>query len=448
MELKNLQKEINFKNVFGSKQGITLIALVITIIVLLILAGVTIAALTGDNGILTKATSSVVESELGSITDSLNLYLSNQVINTTLNNSDKSTLSILKENGIIDNNNNINTQKLLNSKTKYGNGSEDERDVYKIVGNRVVYIDSNKNTISDRPTNISTNDFITLWSVDANDTIVLPIAYKSIGGSENDNNFTVDWGDGSQEKVEGLLDERPSHTYSKAGEYSITISGVCKYFTFDTLYDSYPEVLKKLIKIVKWGEINAKKYNFIVATNLESVPSPQTCSFKNISDDSFDYMFSGCSKLESIPSDLFKNISDISSFKYTFENCTSLKAIPADLFFNATDAKSFKGVFYGCTSLKELPSNLFLHTTKATDFESAFYNCYNITSIPENIFDNVLNITNLKYTFSTLLKITSVPKFWKRSTSGLDGTSCFEYCNSVDTSNFDEAIVNTWFTHH
>ena len=35
-------------------KGITLIALVITIIVLLILAGVTIATLTGDNGILTK----------------------------------------------------------------------------------------------------------------------------------------------------------------------------------------------------------------------------------------------------------------------------------------------------------------------------------------------------------------------------------------------------------
>ena len=37
------------------EKGITLIALVITIIVLLILAGVAIATLTGDNGILTKA---------------------------------------------------------------------------------------------------------------------------------------------------------------------------------------------------------------------------------------------------------------------------------------------------------------------------------------------------------------------------------------------------------
>ena len=37
------------------EKGITLIALVITIVVLLILAGVTITALSGDNGILTRA---------------------------------------------------------------------------------------------------------------------------------------------------------------------------------------------------------------------------------------------------------------------------------------------------------------------------------------------------------------------------------------------------------
>ncbi len=40
---------------FKEQKGITLIALVVTIIVLLILAGVTIAMLTGQNGILTNA---------------------------------------------------------------------------------------------------------------------------------------------------------------------------------------------------------------------------------------------------------------------------------------------------------------------------------------------------------------------------------------------------------
>ena len=43
------------KEKLKEQNGITLIALVITIIVLLILAGVTIATLTGDNGILTQA---------------------------------------------------------------------------------------------------------------------------------------------------------------------------------------------------------------------------------------------------------------------------------------------------------------------------------------------------------------------------------------------------------
>lgn len=38
-----------------NKTGITLIALVITIVVLLILAGISISTLTGNNGILTKS---------------------------------------------------------------------------------------------------------------------------------------------------------------------------------------------------------------------------------------------------------------------------------------------------------------------------------------------------------------------------------------------------------
>ncbi len=46
-------------------KGITLIALVITIIVLLILAGVTIATLTGENGILSKATEAKTENIAG-----------------------------------------------------------------------------------------------------------------------------------------------------------------------------------------------------------------------------------------------------------------------------------------------------------------------------------------------------------------------------------------------
>ena len=61
------------KNEIREKKGITLIALVITIIVLLILAGVTIATLTGDNGLLTKAGNAKVTNENGKIDEQIRL---------------------------------------------------------------------------------------------------------------------------------------------------------------------------------------------------------------------------------------------------------------------------------------------------------------------------------------------------------------------------------------
>ncbi len=55
------------------EKGITLIALVITIIVLLILAGVSIAMLTGQNGILSQANNAKIEQSHGAVKDSMSL---------------------------------------------------------------------------------------------------------------------------------------------------------------------------------------------------------------------------------------------------------------------------------------------------------------------------------------------------------------------------------------
>ncbi len=58
-----------------NNKGITLIALVITIIVLLILAGVSIAMLTGQNGILTQANSSKSTTAKAEAVEKINLAL-------------------------------------------------------------------------------------------------------------------------------------------------------------------------------------------------------------------------------------------------------------------------------------------------------------------------------------------------------------------------------------
>jgi len=61
-----------------NNKGITLIALVITIIVLLILAGVSIAMLTGENGILNQATSAKYDTAKAEIVERVNMELNAQ----------------------------------------------------------------------------------------------------------------------------------------------------------------------------------------------------------------------------------------------------------------------------------------------------------------------------------------------------------------------------------
>lgn len=59
-----------------NQKGITLVALVITIVVLLILAGVTISMVMGDNGVLKNSQKAKFESALGTAKESLSTGLS------------------------------------------------------------------------------------------------------------------------------------------------------------------------------------------------------------------------------------------------------------------------------------------------------------------------------------------------------------------------------------
>ncbi len=75
--------------------GITLIALVITIIVLLILAGVTITTLTGENGILNKADTAQVETRAGTVEELVRLWKTEQTADNMIGENKTQTLGQL-----------------------------------------------------------------------------------------------------------------------------------------------------------------------------------------------------------------------------------------------------------------------------------------------------------------------------------------------------------------
>jgi len=58
-----------------SQKGITLVALVITIIVLLILAGVSISLVVGQNGVLTRSTDAVLKNQVAEVKEKLTMSL-------------------------------------------------------------------------------------------------------------------------------------------------------------------------------------------------------------------------------------------------------------------------------------------------------------------------------------------------------------------------------------
>lgn len=126
MNMKKVRKRAN--------NGITLIALVITIIVLLILAGVTIATLTGDNGILIQVGKAEEETRGASVQEARDLWKINQEADNQAGESTAQSLEKLIEDLV--------NQKLLTEDEKdqiLGNDSKGIEATYKVkIGSRII----------------------------------------------------------------------------------------------------------------------------------------------------------------------------------------------------------------------------------------------------------------------------------------------------------------------
>ncbi len=103
------------------EKGITLVALVITIIVLLILAGISVTSITGDNGLLNKATGAKSATEKRDEQERLQIILNNYVaMELTTSESLKQYLESKKgTNELTDIKENIDNSKITVTVNKY-----------------------------------------------------------------------------------------------------------------------------------------------------------------------------------------------------------------------------------------------------------------------------------------------------------------------------------------
>lgn len=124
------------------EKGITLIALVVTIVVLLILAGVSISMLTGENGIITQAQNAKLTTERSSLREQLQL--------DAISGADKDSLEVFTTLGYIGENNQVLVENIPNIKLTTGKGTNG-KDIYiiEVQENKyqLIYIDQNGDKI-------------------------------------------------------------------------------------------------------------------------------------------------------------------------------------------------------------------------------------------------------------------------------------------------------------
>ena len=125
-----MKERLGKKRIIVKEKGITLIALVITIIVLLILAGVTIATLAGNNGIITRASQAAEETRIAQVEEQVNLWKSEKEMGNTTGGtitSEDNFLQNLKDNGSVTEDEIDRTNQIIkigDTEIYYGSGSE------------------------------------------------------------------------------------------------------------------------------------------------------------------------------------------------------------------------------------------------------------------------------------------------------------------------------------
>ncbi len=366
-----------------NENAITLIALVVTIVVLLILAGVSISMLTGENGIITQAQEAKLETRGGEVEEKVNAWKNEYKLNKYSKIEVKSESNFIKD---------LKEQKLV-----FDDEMDEENKIIKI-GSREIYYGLEEND----PTTLKF-----LVNSGENGIVVLPIDIDDCNAS----GYQVDWGDGTTgiddtviaSNVTKLASKRlylasynPNgipHTYTETNkEYVVTITGRC-----ESISIFYSNVTKeKIIEVLQWGETGLQSVKLGYCENLRKIAAPSENSFRNIT--SFESAFEWCTSLNQIPENLFENCDNTTNFRATFLGCTSLTQIPENLFENCLNVTNFSSTFGSCISLAGNAPELWLRGTNA---EENFYKGY---PDGEYCFFDCTGLSNYKI----------IPDYWKK----------------------------------
>ena len=206
---------------------------------------------------------------------------------------------------------------------------------------------------------------------------------------------------------------------------------------------TFPEIGEHKVWIILKPDVTDLFSCFRDCSRLTSIPGNLFANNTDVTD--FTSCFRGCSRLTSIPENLFATNTAVTNFNYCFMGCSGLTSIPGNLFANNTAVTSFSGCFDDCSGLTSIPENLFANNTVVTNFGACFNNCSGLTSIPENLFAANAAVTDFSSCFNDCTNLTSScpidndgTPIYNRSGNGKEGyavvgsySSCFFNCTKM-----------------
>ena len=398
-----------------NKKGITLIALIITIIVLLILAGITINILVGDNGVLSKAQKSskdtVVGKEKETIALSWDAVFSDKVVDG---------IEITDE---------IFEQELKNNNNDVTVSYDEDRNFI------VHFNDTGHNYVVNNTGKINEyNGVVPEEVVEQTDIYVTLYTDGTLGFCS------------TEAKIEGKT------VFKEYGKIQGREYGCAYTDYYDGTTDApWFEDRTSILKVDFVDEIapTSTACWFYKCQQLNEIYHIQNLNTQLVTD--MSRMFFACLSLKTIDVSGFntKNVTDMwDLFSGGYMGVMQLEEIVGLENFNTSNVTQMSGMFFRCGNLTSLNVSSF-NTSKVTAMESMFNGCTKLTSIDVSNF-NTENVTNMSYMFDghyedtvmSLQEIRGLENFNTENVTQMQGM--FFRCpslTSLDLSSFDTSQV-------
>ena len=382
------------------KNAITLLALVITIVIMLLLAGVAIQMTMGENGLIAKSVQAQKEQAKAELYDTAKLSYMNLNAKALENGQPSPQVELALSTTEFTSKYNVVGDDITDKK---GTVIDTKENVLKAImgetsGSTTTGGSATPGTTIPAESWPKTVAGVTIPEEDK-DKMILKL--KVVGNKEKikfsgRTKINIDYGNGESDQELNLYQGKEVE-YNQ-GEYIIKISRF-KEFRIE------PELIENVeFEVLQWGKIS-ESYNensgevvelMCVTKIYEPEPDKVVVSYH-------------AGKMTEIPEWLFskkKTSTKMSKFRY----CRGITSIPEGLFKNNVNATNFSNTFDGCSSLTSIPEGLFKYNVNVTNFGRAFYECEGLRSIPEELFENNTNVINFEETFSICWRITYIPE--------------------------------------